>query len=189
MNNQLARRLPVVPGIDLSATVQAKRASYPDHAEFVLTLAVEGEGDAPASELLLAVDIGAPLPSDSLEIRSQGWLCGSFTSGLIDRHEFYCERLWPIPAGSASLMTLRVPTDQFIQIGRDVRVSATHRFPPLALATDLIAENDTDSDSILVEGRRTRSTQGSTKPTPAYGAGRLARPTPLRTEAAPGARD
>jgi hypothetical protein len=189
MNNQLSKRLPVVPGIDLSATVQAKRASYPDHAEFVLTLAVEGEGNAPASELLLAVDIGAPLPSDSLEIRSQGWLCGSFTSGLVDRHEFYCERLWPIPAGSASLMTLRVPTDQFIQIGRDVRVSATHRFPPLALATDLIAENDTDSDSILVEGRSTRSTQGATQPTPAYGERRQARPTPLRTEGAPRARD
>ena len=188
-NNRLAKNLALVPVIDLSAIVQAKSASYPNHAEFALTLGVEGEGLAPASELQLDVDIGAPLPANSVEIRSQGWICGPVTSGMVQRHTFHCERVWPIPAGSASRMTVRVPTDQFRQIGRAVEVSAVHRFPRLALGTDLETDNNIGIARIVVDGRKTQSTRPATEPTPAYGVRRAITPTPLRPNSRATARD
>ena len=70
-----------------------------------------------------------------------GWLC-SPTVFDTDVQEWTCGRFLPIATGAPSVIGVEVPASLFSQIGRGIRVSATHRYPPTALAVDRTPGND-----------------------------------------------
>ncbi|HEX4854964.1 hypothetical protein [Arenimonas sp.] len=181
-NNALLFTLPVVPVVDLSAQVAAKRTRFPAAAVFSITAAADGPPTGANSELLIRIESPGAAGYANLVTDGIGWLC-SPTIFDTEVQEWTCARFLPIATGAPSFIGVEVPASQFSQIGRPIRVSATHRYPPSALAVDRTPGNNTATATHVVDGRRTQSAKGAPKPTPAYGVRRVPAPAATRAPA------
>lgn len=178
-NNALQLVLPVVPVVDLSAQVAVKPSRFPAAAVFSITAAADGPPTSAGSELLIRIESPGAAGYANLVTDGIGWLC-SPTVFDTDVQEWTCGRFLPIATGAPSVIGVEVPASLFSQIGREIRVSATHRYPPTALAVDRTPGNDSASATHVVDGRRTQSVKDASKPTPAYGVRRVATPAATR---------
>lgn len=162
-NNVLQFVLPVAPVVDLSAQVTAKATRFPGPAVFSITAAADGPSTSALSDLVIRVESPGASSYANLVMDGPGWLC-SLTIFDVELQEWACSRYLPIASGAPSLIGVEVPAFQFGQIGRAIRVTATHRYPPTALAVDRTPDNNSDHAAHLVDGRRTQSVKNAARP-------------------------
>lgn len=184
LNSELGLVLPIAPIVDLSAAVVAKRAQFPAPAVFSITAAAHGPATMAMSQLVIRIESPGAGDYANLVMDGPGWMC-SPDNYVPDLQVWVCDRYLPIASGSPSVIGVEVPAHRFIQSGRPIRVTATHRYPPDALAVDRNPGNDSATAVHLVDGRKTRSQPPTTQPTPAYGKRRAA---PAPAPRAPGVR-
>lgn len=181
-NDQVNLTLPIAPIVDLSARVDVKRTRFPAPAVFSVTAAADGPDTTALSQLVIRIDSPGADGYATLVMDGPGWLCG-LNLYVPDAQEWACTRFLPIATGVPSVIGVEVPAHRFIQSGRPIRVTATHTYPPAAIATDRTPGNDSATAMHVVDGRTTRSAAPAPKPTPAYGVRRQPEPSPLRAPA------
>jgi hypothetical protein len=169
-NNARSFLLPIIPLVDLSADVSVKRTAFPAPAQFSVRVGAEGPATTALSELVVRVESPGASEFPDLRVDGPGWLCSpeSYDPAL---QQWICSRFLPIAPGAPERIVVEVPASSFMQIGRTVSVTATHRYPPEALATDRTPANNSATGTHVVDGRRTQSVKPKSKPTPAYGGG------------------
>lgn len=175
LNNQMNLLLPIAPIVDLSARVAAKTARFPAPAMFSITAAADGPETAALSHLRIRIESPGAGGYADLVFDDFGWLCSATTYDP-DLQEWACDRFLPIAPGRPSLIGVEVPAHRFIQIGQPIRVTATHAFPPEAVAADRNPGNDSATATHVVDGRSTTSVDTAPEPTPAYGGKRETAP-------------
>lgn len=179
-NNAIQLSLPVVPVVDLSATVSVKRARFPASVDFRIDVAAEGPPTSALSELVVRIESPGAADQANLWSGSAGWGCSPDIL-TPDLQQWLCPRY--LPLDDLSALRVEVPAHSFAQIGSTIRVTATHRYPANALAVDRNPGNDNASAIHLVDGRRTNAVKPASKPTAAYGAARAATPADQRAPA------
>ncbi|WP_290887031.1 hypothetical protein [Arenimonas sp.] len=163
LNNEISLVLPIAPVVDLSAQVTAKATRFPGPAVFSITAAADGPSTSALSDLVIRVESPGASSYANLVMDGPGWLCG-LTIFDVELQEWTCSRFLPIASGAPSLIGVEVPAFRFGQIGRAIRVTATHRYPPTALAVDRTPDNNSDHAAHVVDGRRTQSMKDASRP-------------------------
>lgn len=171
--------LPIVPIVDLSAVVTAKPAKFPAPAVFTVQLAAEGPATQALSEVVLRIESPEAGEFANLIVDGPGWLC-SPDIYQPELQQWICGRYLPLAPGVPERIAVEVPAHRFLQIGRPIRVTATHRWPANALATDRTPGNDSGTAFHTVDGRSTQSVATAPQPTPAYGTRKHRTPAPQR---------
>jgi hypothetical protein len=155
-NNLREFRLPIVPVVDLSSAVSVKRTRFPGPAVFSVSTAAEGPATDALSELVLRIESPGAADYANLYTDGPGWLCSPLVY-TPDLQEWLCGRYLPLAAGVPGVIGVEVPANRFAQIGRAIRVTAHHRYPANAPATDRTPANDASIGIHVVDGRRTQS--------------------------------
>ena len=178
-NDTRAFVLPIVPIVDLSAVVTAKPMKFPAPAVFTVQLGAEGPATQALSQVVVRIQAPEAHEFADLIVDGLGWMCSPdiFHPEL---QQWICSRYLPLTPGVPERIAVQVPAHRFLQIGRPISVTATHRWPADALATDRTPGNDSDAAFHVVDGRGTQSVKTAPQPTPAYGARKRQAPAPRR---------
>lgn len=154
--------MPVATLVDLSAQVVAPKAALLPGVASDFVVIANAVGPATDAVSLMTLDITGDFEFlRGVELVTPGWVCGYMRIAPPDLRA-RCTRLVPLAPGQQDVLRVRT-TPQFKQVGKSIRVMATHHYLPISSAYDSTSANDSASQTVAVGGRST-ATGTVTKP-------------------------
>lgn len=162
-NDTISAEIPVAMAVDLSARVLPPKGSLLPRVASDFIVIARADGPRTDAVSLVTFDITGDFEFLSgVELVTPGWVCG-YMRIVPPNLQARCTRLVPLAPGEEDVLTVRT-TPRFTQVGKSIRVMATHHYLPISSAFDPASSNDSAAQTVVVGGRSTGGTGTRTKP-------------------------